>query len=53
MINSEISVVYFAELEATMPRYDDKYGNTRLYVGRLSLDTRSRDLERVFGRYGR
>ncbi|CAJ1896007.1 unnamed protein product [Sphenostylis stenocarpa] len=36
-----------------MPRYDDKYGNTRLYVGRLSSDTRSRDLERVFSRYGR
>jgi len=36
-----------------MPRYDDKYGNTRLYVGRLSHNTRSRDLERVFSRYGR
>nr|ACU24121.1 unknown [Glycine max] len=36
-----------------MPRYDDKYGNTRLYVGRLSSRTRSRDLERVFSRYGR
>ncbi|CAI8614519.1 unnamed protein product [Vicia faba] len=38
---------------STMPRYDDKYGNTRLYVGRLSSRTRSRDLERVFSRYGR
>ncbi|KAI9071442.1 hypothetical protein K1719_046591 [Acacia pycnantha] len=36
-----------------MPRYDDKYGNTRLYVGRLSSRTRSRDLDKVFGRYGR
>ncbi|QCD97866.1 splicing factor [Vigna unguiculata] len=35
-----------------MPRYDDKY-NTRLYVGRLSHNTRSRDLERAFSRYGR
>lgn len=36
-----------------MPRYDDRYGNTRLYVGRLSSRTRSRDLEKLFGRYGR
>ncbi|KQK02253.1 serine/arginine-rich splicing factor RS2Z32 isoform X1 [Brachypodium distachyon] len=39
-----------------MPRYDerDRYGgNTRLYVGRLSSRTRSRDLEDLFGRYGR
>ncbi|KAL5155307.1 Serine/arginine-rich splicing factor RS2Z32 [Glycine soja] len=36
-----------------MPRYDDKYGNTRLYVGHLSSRTRSRDLERAFSRYGR
>ncbi|OIV92127.1 hypothetical protein TanjilG_18699 [Lupinus angustifolius] len=36
-----------------MPRYEDRYGNTRLYVGRLSSRTRSRDLERVFNRYGR
>ncbi|KAI4349240.1 hypothetical protein L6164_009855 [Bauhinia variegata] len=36
-----------------MPRHDDRYGNTRLYVGRLSSRTRSRDLERVFSRYGR
>ncbi|RYR03268.1 hypothetical protein Ahy_B06g082119 isoform C [Arachis hypogaea] len=39
--------------ESRMPRYEDKYGNTRLYVGRLASRTRSRDLERVFSRYGR
>ncbi|CAF2123067.1 hypothetical protein HID58_009908 [Brassica napus] len=36
-----------------MPRYDDRYGNTRLYVGHLSSRTRTRDLERLFNRYGR
>ncbi|PIN08036.1 hypothetical protein CDL12_19381 [Handroanthus impetiginosus] len=37
-----------------MPRYEDRYGsNTRLYVGHLSSRTRSRDLERIFSRYGR
>ncbi|XP_062180222.1 serine/arginine-rich splicing factor RS2Z33-like isoform X2 [Phragmites australis] len=36
-----------------MPRYDDRYGNTRLYVGRLSSRTRTRDLEHLFSRYGR
>nr|XP_016498428.1 PREDICTED: serine/arginine-rich splicing factor RS2Z33-like isoform X1 [Nicotiana tabacum] len=37
-----------------MPRYDDRSGNsTRLYVGHLSSRTRSRDLERVFSKYGR
>ncbi|CAM0879575.1 unnamed protein product [Alopecurus aequalis] len=41
-----------------MPRYDDRErdrygGNTRLYVGRLSSRTRTRDLEDLFGRYGR
>ncbi|KAL6847937.1 hypothetical protein ACP4OV_022065 [Aristida adscensionis] len=37
-----------------MPRYDDRYGgSTRLYVGRLSSRTRARDLEDLFGRYGR
>nr|AGE46115.1 arginine/serine-rich splicing factor RS2Z34 transcript II [Sorghum bicolor]AGE46116.1 arginine/serine-rich splicing factor RS2Z34 transcript III [Sorghum bicolor]AGE46117.1 arginine/serine-rich splicing factor RS2Z34 transcript IV [Sorghum bicolor] len=35
-------------------RYDDRYGgNTRLYVGRVSSRTRTRDLEDLFGRYGR
>ncbi|KAL6011176.1 hypothetical protein ACLOJK_001620 [Asimina triloba] len=36
-----------------MPRYDDRYGSTRLYVGRLSSRTRTRDLEDLFSRYGR
>ncbi|KAK0593099.1 hypothetical protein LWI29_030947 [Acer saccharum] len=36
-----------------MPRYDDRYGGTRLYVGRLATRTRSRDLEDIFARYGR
>uniref|UniRef100_A0A452XR51 Uncharacterized protein n=1 Tax=Aegilops tauschii subsp. strangulata TaxID=200361 RepID=A0A452XR51_AEGTS len=36
-----------------MPRYDDRYGNARLYVGRLSSRTRSRDLEYLFSKYGR
>jgi splicing factor, arginine/serine-rich 7 len=36
-----------------MPRYDDRYGGTRLYVGRLAPRTRSRDLEYLFGKYGR
>jgi splicing factor, arginine/serine-rich 7 len=36
-----------------MPRYDDRYGNTRLYVGKLAPHTRSRDLEYIFSRYGR
>ncbi|XVE75287.1 hypothetical protein DITRI_Ditri12bG0082800 [Diplodiscus trichospermus] len=36
-----------------MPRYDDRRGGTRLYVGHLSSRTRSRDLEDVFSRYGR
>lgn len=35
-------------------RYDDRYGgNTRLYVGHVSSRTRTRDLEDLFGRYGR
>ncbi|GMY08669.1 serine/arginine-rich splicing factor RS2Z32-like [Fagus crenata] len=36
-----------------MPRYDDRYGGSRLYVGRLSTRTRSRDLDDLFSRYGR
>ncbi|KAJ8899659.1 hypothetical protein K2173_019355 [Erythroxylum novogranatense] len=36
-----------------MPRYDDRYANTRLYVGHLGSRTRSRDLEYVFSKYGR
>lgn len=36
-----------------MPRYDDRHGSTRLFVGRLSSRTRSRDLEDLFSRYGR
>ncbi|KAF8402803.1 hypothetical protein HHK36_010894 [Tetracentron sinense] len=36
-----------------MPRHDDRHGSTRLYVGHLSSRTRSRDLDDLFGRYGR
>ncbi|KAF9665107.1 hypothetical protein SADUNF_Sadunf16G0087800 [Salix dunnii] len=36
-----------------MPRYDDRYANTRLYVGHLAARTRSRDLEHLFSKYGR
>ncbi|XWS56499.1 hypothetical protein CRYUN_Cryun09bG0090400 [Craigia yunnanensis] len=36
-----------------MPRYDDRRGGTRLYVGHLSSRTRSSDLEDMFSRYGR
>ncbi|PQP97283.1 ribulose-1 5 bisphosphate carboxylase/oxygenase large subunit N-methyltransferase chloroplastic isoform X1 [Prunus yedoensis var. nudiflora] len=36
-----------------MPRHDDRHGGSRLYVGRLSSRTRSRELEDVFSRYGR
>ncbi|KAE8711082.1 Serine/arginine-rich splicing factor RS2Z32 [Hibiscus syriacus] len=36
-----------------MPRYDDRRGGTRLYVGHLSSRTRSRDLDDMFSRYGR
>nr|XP_043631713.1 serine/arginine-rich splicing factor RS2Z33-like isoform X2 [Erigeron canadensis] len=36
-----------------MPRYDDRHGSTRLYVGHLATRTRSHDLEDIFSRYGR
>ncbi|EOA29622.1 hypothetical protein CARUB_v10014335mg [Capsella rubella] len=36
-----------------MPRYDDRYSSSRLYVGHLSSRTRERDLERLFSKYGR
>ncbi|KAL8247631.1 hypothetical protein R6Q59_008847 [Mikania micrantha] len=36
-----------------MPRYNDRHGTTRLYVGHLASRTRSRDLEDIFSRYGR
>ncbi|CAN1304473.1 Serine/arginine-rich splicing factor RS2Z32 [Linum perenne] len=36
-----------------MPRHDDRYASTRLYVGHLGSRTRSRDLEYVFSKYGR
>ncbi|CAL5389576.1 unnamed protein product [Camellia sinensis] len=35
-----------------MPRYDNRYSNTHLYVGRLFTRTRFRDLEGLFNRYG-
>ncbi|CAN6809771.1 hypothetical protein Bca4012_000107 [Brassica carinata] len=36
-----------------MPRYEDRHGSTRLYVGHLSSRTRTRDVERLFSKYGR
>ncbi|TVU21753.1 hypothetical protein EJB05_31410, partial [Eragrostis curvula] len=49
-----VARVSSASLEVKMPRYDDRNGgNTRLYVGRLNSRTRTRDLEDLFGRYGR
>ncbi|KAJ7528519.1 hypothetical protein O6H91_15G006700 [Diphasiastrum complanatum] len=36
-----------------MSRYDDHDAPTRLYVGRISKRTRSRDLEHLFSKYGR
>ncbi|GMG99366.1 hypothetical protein Nepgr_001206 [Nepenthes gracilis] len=46
-------LVFFRVVEGKMPRYEDRYSNTRLYVGHLSSRTRSRDLEDLFCRYGR
>lgn len=34
-------------------RYDRYGGNTKLYVGHLSTHTRTKDVEYLFGRYGR
>ncbi|EMS67637.1 Neurofilament heavy polypeptide [Triticum urartu] len=53
---SEEVVTFCCLFRCRMPRYDerDRYGgNTRLYVGRLPSRTRTRDLEDLFGRYGR
>ncbi|MCO5572727.1 hypothetical protein L7F22_026486 [Adiantum nelumboides] len=36
-----------------MPRYDERSGPTRLYVGHISSRTRTRDLEDLFSKYGR
>ncbi|KAH7283617.1 hypothetical protein KP509_34G015900 [Ceratopteris richardii] len=36
-----------------MPRYDERSGPTRLYVGHISSRTRTRDLEELFSKYGR
>ncbi|XP_015877070.1 serine/arginine-rich splicing factor RS2Z32 isoform X2 [Ziziphus jujuba] len=46
-------MLFSFHLQVKMPRHDDRYGGTRLYVGRLSSRTRSRDLEDIFSRYGR
>ncbi|MBA0751340.1 hypothetical protein Gogos_000270 [Gossypium gossypioides] len=42
-----------SQVSSNMPRYEDRRGGTRLYVGHLSSRTRSRDLEDMFSRYGR
>ncbi|XP_020240724.1 serine/arginine-rich splicing factor RS2Z32-like [Asparagus officinalis] len=44
---------FLSSFSSKMPRYDDRYGGTRLYVGHLSSRTRTRDLEDLFSRYGR
>ncbi|KAH7442044.1 hypothetical protein KP509_03G068000 [Ceratopteris richardii] len=36
-----------------MPRYNERSGPTRLYVGHISSRTRTRDLEELFSKYGR
>ncbi|XP_071708066.1 serine/arginine-rich splicing factor RS2Z33-like [Rutidosis leptorrhynchoides] len=40
-------------MKGNLPRYDDRHGTTRLYVGHLASRTRSRDLEDIFSAYGR
>ncbi|KAI5076152.1 hypothetical protein GOP47_0008217, partial [Adiantum capillus-veneris] len=40
-------------VRVNMSRYDERSGPTRLYVGHISSRTRTRDLEALFGKYGR
>uniref|UniRef100_A0A2P2M7S2 ABC transporter G family member 20 n=1 Tax=Rhizophora mucronata TaxID=61149 RepID=A0A2P2M7S2_RHIMU len=47
------STEYYVNCSFKMPRYNDRYANTRLYVGHLASRTRSRDLEHFFSKYGR
>nr|POE45781.1 serine/arginine-rich splicing factor rs2z32 [Quercus suber] len=53
ILKSASMVLNLRFLQVKMPRYDDRYGGSRLYVGRLSSRTRSRDLDDIFSRYGR
>ncbi|KAM3698176.1 hypothetical protein ACJW31_06G169400 [Castanea mollissima] len=52
-VRNKSRVLSLRFLQVKMPRYDDRYGGSRLYVGRLSSRTRSRDLDDIFSRYGR